>query len=424
MAAHSEGSDREKRILEQQIVQLRDEFYQRSLWACFLGKSVNRQTAIEIFVETNKSSIPLSRFDIEVADALGDREETFRDLVKTAYRENEIFKIYFPGESDVWIPKIGEWALKISCLRNDMPPKESNYGSAIKNIFGEVETKTQTLKFDELIRGLRYALEISESRGSSIPKMIPSMPTLHVIAALQGVFESINKPERINRARKLLRAFYWRTLFSDRYEKQANDRLFEDYNHLAKALEEIKAIGDCHVTAPAFDSKAHPLCRSERLNDFTPWIGSASRSGKAVASLVLSARPKDWLTGQELNPQRVRRLEEDRNLDRHHVFPVAALRKAGIRDRQKVNSGLNGVFIDGRTNKRLSKEKPETYIEKALHNDKNLSREELQGRIEQHLVPYRVLAELDNLEQRYTRFLSERAKIIGDRIEEVTAYQH
>ena len=69
--------------------------------------------------------------------------------------------------------------------------------------------------------------------------------------------------------------------------------------------------------------------------------------GRALGSVAMSKRPTDWITGDTLNPNKIRELERDGDLDRHHVFSRDSLKRAGV-PLDRIQNGLNGVFLDER----------------------------------------------------------------------------
>ena len=50
--------------------------------------------------------------------------------------------------------------------------------------------------------------------------MVPSRPVLHVLSALRAQVDKIKNPGRVDTARRLLDAYYWRCLFSNRHAVQ------------------------------------------------------------------------------------------------------------------------------------------------------------------------------------------------------------
>lgn len=409
----------ESRVLESKIKRFVDEsFFWREIWYCLLPKTIDRSTATEIFIETNTSSVRIRRFDIEVANARGEHDEDLRDSISAAYSnpKNSVFRHYFKEDPEDWIPEIGEWMLKVSCLHNDQAPREKNYPNALGQLLKRKDGDNFPY-LEQLYADLSWALNYASEQGAPTRRTVPSWPPLHVIAAIRPSYEQIRDPGKINIARSLLKTYYWRSLFSNRYDVQANDRLHNDFRALKSALHEINKQGEWKIEIPLFEDKDHPIYTHNDFLRHAGWIGSQSRLGRALASFVMSRQPSDWITGECLSPNKIRELEEKGELDRHHVFSRHILKMADI-PRDKIENGLNGVFLDGKTNRRFSKDAPEVYLEKVLQNYE-ISEDELRSRIERYLVPYNEMKDVGKIVKRYDRFLLARAKSISQHIDKL-----
>ena len=304
---------------------------------------------------------------------------------------------------------------QVTCLRVDEPPKESSYSKAVNHLLGSsgsTATADRRRRLESVFQDLDWALRRAEGFGAATDKMVPSRPVLHVLSALRSKLEKIKKPARLDAARRLLDAYYWRCLFSNRHAVQANDRLYEDYKQLSAALDVVG--GDLPEIA-AFDNQDHPLFDEDHLIRHAGWIGS-SRLGKSLASAVMAAdpKPREWMTGVSLSASEIRELQGSRKLDRHHVFPKAALTEGHV-DERLIQNGLNGVVLDQRTNLRLWKVPPSDYVADML-TELGMADEDLRKRIEGHVVPYIELKnERGTIRQRYKRYLHKRAELMAGR---------
>jgi len=232
------------RVLENRIRKFADEhFFDRKIWFCLLPETTDRSTATEIFVETNTSSVRIKRFDIEVACARGEHDEDLRSTIQDAYDDpaNNDFRHYFKEDPEDWIPEIGEWMLKVACLRTKKPPRETNYGEALDYLF-ENQVGNSFPNIRGIFEDLAWALDYAARLGAITRRTLPSWPPLHVLATLHPDYEKIKDPSKINTARTLLHSYYWRCLFSNRYEAQANDRLFDDYIALKNSLKQMHMV--------------------------------------------------------------------------------------------------------------------------------------------------------------------------------------
>lgn len=383
--------------------------FNRPLWYCNLDKDTAADVAVDIFVETNSSSVPIKRFDIVVALARSKYEEKLRDRIHNAFRKNEIMTYYFKLDQEEWIPDVGQWMLKVACLKTGQAPKEANYRDALERL---VEGGTFAA-LDDLFRDLGRTLDMAEREGAPTRRTLPSWPPLHVIAALQERSGKFRDPSKIAVREKLTKAYYWRCLFSNRHERQANDRLLEDYHDLGRCLDEIEASGRVVGSLPGvFNENAHPIPVAEDLMGYFPWI-SHGRLGLALAALVTRGTPYDWITGQKFDVKRIREMEASRNLDKHHVFPRELLRREGI-DATGIEHGLNGVLLDRRTNRRFWTSDPTDYFDEILAG--TTPEDELRARVASHLVPYDVLRTKDTVEARYRAFIAARAELVSQKL--------
>ena len=419
---HVEGMEGdEARLLEDRITAFVDRcLFRRDLWYCLLPATTSPKEAAEIFVATNTSSVKIKRFDIEVAKARGSDDEDLRTEIQNAYDRSDMLRHYFSDDAEDYIPDIGEWMLKVACLHVNEPPKESKYPGAVKYLLGNGGAKAtagRQRRLDNVFRDLDWALRRVERHGVATEKMVPSRPVLHVLSALRSKVERIKNPGRLGAIWQLLDAYYWRCLFSNRHAVQANDRLYEDYQQVSAALD---TVGGEWGEIAAFDERDHPVFDEGHLIRHAGWIGS-SRLGKALASMVMAAdpKPREWITGAVLSATEIRELQGLRKVDRHHVFPKAALVEGGV-DGTRIQHGLNGVVLDRRTNLRLWRDAPSEYATKVLEEPSVADERELRRRVESHLVPYEEFrSEVGTIENRYMRYLGRRAKLMAARIEEL-----
>ena len=236
------------------------------------------------------------------------------------------------------------------------------------------------------------------------------------------ISESVKKANALGVCNKLVSAYLWRSICTDRYEAKANDRLFEDYKALQECIKQIRETGTFSHddTPPIFDEEEYPLPNTATLgiDEVIPWIKGSSRLGRAIAALTLSQVPSEWLTNDQLNTRRVRELARAGDLDRHHVFPRSVLKDRF--SKQVINHGLNGVLLSRRGNQALSKKDPAEYMAWILKQPKAPKEKELRRRVESHFVPYDIITGNGSVEERYVAFIEERAQRVAQAIRERT----
>ena len=414
--AKGNGKALDVQLLDKAIrTHLREELlFNRHLWYCNLYKSTKTNVAVDIFVETNSSSMPIKRFDIVVALARGKYGEDLREKIHDSFQSSDMMNHYFKPDPEEWIPDVGEWMLKVACLKSGKAPKESNYQDAFDSMVGNGGFAGLNDLFKDLSGTLRFAAR----EGSPTMRTLPSWPPLHVIAAIQEVTTGFRDPLKINLRDKLISAYYWRSLVTNRHEAQANDRLLVDYNDLCRCIAEIDEHGKVVGPLPeVFSEDAHPVPGADQLVESLPWIGGGRR-GQAVAALVSRRGPLDWATGHKFDVECIRELEDTRRLDRHHVFPRDILKKEGI-DHTRIQHGLNGVLLDRFTNRKLAKSDPCDYFRDILTT---VPEGELQDRVESHLVPYDVIWTNGTVGKRYRQYIKARAERVSLEIKKVTTF--
>ena len=390
-------------------------FFQRPLYFYRLPQGTTRAEATEIFVETNTSSMRIKKFDEHVAKVRGAENQDFRKMIGKARRDSEVLRYFFPGDEETAIPMIGTWLLKLGCLHVGVPPKESLYEEGAQHLFQKDGSQDGEVpkNFRDALDDVEWVLKRVSDMGSPSRSTLPSWPPVHVLAVIRSQYLGIDDPEEANAARRLIDAYYWRSLFTNRHERQANDRLHKDLVDLSDVLGSKGAVAG---TMRIFCDQHHPLYRAEWLQESAGWIGR-SRTGKALVAMVLASepRPVDWITGEPLGATHVRLLEQQKKLDRHHVFPKKVLLAAGVPE-PEIDNGLNGVVLDKRTNRRFWKYPPDEYVVNVTKN-KGIEEAVLLERIAGHFVPHEEMVNTARtMRVRYRRFRAQRAEEVAQRI--------
>ena len=387
---------------------------QRHLHYCALPRDTDPSVAINIFVETNQSSAKIKEVDIVVARAQAQYNEDLRKRIKQFWDTTPILAHYFSHDLEAMIPEIGEWIFKVACLKiRNFPPKKQRFAEALNGLF-EGGNDCGLKRINALQEDLKEALNFASQNGGSTKRTLAAWPPIHVIAALQDDLRSIRKPPWQGTANKLISAYLWRSYLTDRYEKQANDKLHADFLSLRECLKDIRNTGIYKRLPPIFKKENHPVPSAKSLENSLQWI-SRGRLGPAIAGLVMRKRPLDWVTGRELNENYVRDLEHRRKLDRHHVFPSKYLK--GHVAQEKINNGLNGVLLSKDGNLSLGSQAPDLYLKKVLKNSPVLKKDEIRDRVNSHLIPYDALMSQGAPKVRYEYFISQRAKLLAKEIE-------
>ena len=410
-ACNDRGRDTKR--LENTVRELRERLLlKRNLHYCVLPSDTDPKVAIDIFIQTNKSSLTIKMFDIAIAIAQGSHKEDLRMRIIDFHSKSTETAHHFSRNEERAISEIGEWLLKVACLKANLPPKEQNYEKALNSLF-EDEKKSGNERLDALQKNLDAALVIAAMNGGATKETLPALPPIYVIAALQDDLQTIKKAARKGTANKLISAYLWRAFLTDRYEAQANERLFDDFKRLRRCLEQIRDTGNYDGPPVIFDDNEHPLPTAEELAKPLQWIRK-KRLGRAVAAIAMQRTPLDWVTGEKLDASCIRKLEGTGKLDRHHVFPREFLKAHSTTE--EANHGLNGVLLTKGSNLALSKIDPALYLQRAPKDTQDLSDKELRARIESHLIPHDALKSDATPKRRYNNFIKQRAKLVAAEI--------
>lgn len=415
----AKGLERTIKSLGTQLMLKRDLHY------CEIDATVSKNTAIDIFIQSNKSSARVNEFDIAVAIAVDQGGEDLRQRILDFHHASSVTPHYIkegPDEESSIAP-LGQWLLFAACIQvQQVAPKKQRFETVIRKLFERGSNEANKI-IDKLLVGIEAALGELADHGAPTATTLPSLPTLHVIASLQDELNAVRGAAAIGTCKSLISAYIWRSFFTERYESRANDRLFEDYRALVACIRKIDDTGTYSVSQlpRIFDEDVYRLPTSDMLGNIgepIPWIRSGTRIGRAVASIVLHDDPTDWLTNDKLNTRKVRELEGNAKLHRHHVFPKDILR--GKIPNKAINHGLNGVILSKPANLALSKTDPAEFMPQFVQERTTPSLATHRRRVESHLVPYDIITAQRDVTERYREFLAERAQRIADRVAELT----
>ena len=412
---------------------------------------ISQDQAINIFIETNKSMTKVSEFDIAAAGAEKKYGVLVRDQIAAFYSKSEHLKVHYPGDEDEYIPKIGEWLLKVVCLKvnsttdSGVLPAKTNYENALIKLLGEKCSDckgknckdTQCKMVEKLLHNLEDTLtHAAEYYGGAIRRTLACDPPFHVLAALQDTIKAMDPSRKSANnmsardksgnyyiAQELVHAYIWRSFFSDRYNARANSYLLTDFREILKCLNDIEKGGKYDKSKLTIFEK-YDLPTVDMLKDLEePWgvFGASSKKGRkirAIIAIVICDRAsRDWADGRIFLPNTIRELEErkqDKNckLHFHHIFP-----KTLFKDQPKdyANHVLNFTLLTGLTNTIIGGDDPKIYLPKLESNGR--TKKTIVDFLKTHYVPGSLGSNSGTVNQRYERFIEERAVMLFTRID-------
>lgn len=293
-----------------------------------------------IFEKLNSTGTELSVYDLLTA-RLFRHKIRLHNLWKAACLDNPRLNRWSGGKPDR--DKMGVLVLRVLALLRDIDPK----GRELINLRPHEFERDWRAAAAAVERGIEL-LETVASDGFGVfdRKWLPNVAILVPLAALRARLE---KKKMGYEARAQLRHWYWSAVFTERYSSAAETRSRKDYVDITT----LWGLRD----APAKDFEPEVFREARRrieAPNFTVRDAAtqASSTYRGVFCLLAIAGAKDWRRGENLTLQQ---------LEDHHIFPRAYLRRSGMRGR-KVNSVANRTLLSDETNRLIRDRAPGDYV--------------------------------------------------------------
>ena len=362
-----------------------------------LPPSTDASEAIDVFIEMNTSSVPLSYFDIAVAQFEAQTRKKLPDFIERL--REEVPEIDSIEGKTTRSGGIGNMALLGSCLIQEIRPTFSN--------FMKLDMSKLSEDWDVFCDGVKGTVELLNDLKIYNSKVLPTHVPLRVLPAL---WREIPKGGDTRAdAKRIIRAYIWRSFCTQRYSRQANNRLHADFERMKKLFRDKNfPPADDVFTANDFDVPSAKDLQNHGKGDL-----GVITNGILVASI--QGGGNDIADGEKYSRS---------NCDsrqKHHIFPKALLKLA---DGQDPDLALNLMYISGFTNRTVGAKYPGDYlldrVEKSrAQNPENIVRQ----RLESHLIPVDALMQCTqansksrSLENMYTDFIKARAKLVAAEI--------
>ncbi len=298
------------------------------------SESIGRVCAI--FEKLNSTGVELSVYDLLTA-RLYRSGIHLHDLWTQACRDHSRLRTWSKGKADEH--KFGVLVLRTLALLRGLDPKPrilidldpSNFAADWRRAAGAIE------------RALELITHVGpDGFGVFDEKWLPGFGLIPILAALRAEIDSRRLGQK---EREDLRRWYWCNVFMERYSSAVESKSRKDY---------------LEMTRHWLEGKAEPEVFREAQN----WIGAPGfriRGSASYASAVYSGvfcllalhNARDWSRGEDI------RLQE---LQDHHIFPQAYLKRHDITKRIDVNTIANRTLISNETNGRIKDKAPAAYI--------------------------------------------------------------
>lgn len=383
--------------LKQEINILRERVTYFNLPYLSLLSNTPKDVALQVFINMNTNSKPLSLYDIIVAEVESVAGKSLHDL-----------EVHLISKC----PK----AARFGDVRNLILATSALLQEKTPNNRGMVEMNKQVLldNWEKLELGLERMANLLESQGIFDEARLPTNAVLAVIAA---AYELV--PEHgdfVAKAEKLLRAYLWSSFFTDRYENAAASRAYADFKGVKDKHRGIKDF----LSSPDFDEKQlsevpvfnreeHDLADVDELTA-AGWPKNVGIEARGILAVSNYFGAHDFADGRPASYESIQKREY------HHIFPDALLSKAGIESYYALNCAL----ITWKTNRIIGRKDPLDYLKERVQLADEVM---VSNRLKTHLVSYELLSkahyqDLDGealkskLEVDFNRFMRDRARLV------------
>jgi hypothetical protein len=328
-----------------------------------LPSQTSKDTALQVFINMNTNSKPLSQYDIIRAEIEGVKGVSLDDYQNKLHKNHPNIQHYFE------LPFL---ILATSALiQNKLPNQRGMW---------DMKKDTMVENWSKMSEGLAKMAIFMETQGVFDKNRLPTNAVLSVISALYTII-----PENLDargQAEILLRKYLWTSFFTDRYENSAATNAYSDYIILKKIIEkEIKKNGELYTEndVPILNREKFPLSTSEELIKIG-WPKRENIRARGIMAVFSKLGAFDFADGSALNRQQL--LESKRHY--HHVFPDALLKEAEVES----YLALNCALITDKTNLNISNKEPFKYLTERY----NWTSEDIVNtRLKSHLIPIQEL---------------------------------
>lgn len=386
-----------KEKLKQEVNILRERVTHFNLPYLSLLSNTPKDVALQVFINMNTNSKPLSLYDIIVAEVESVAGTSLHDL-----------------EVDL-ISKCPK-AARFGDVRNLILATSALLQEKTPNNRGMVEMDKQVLldNWKKLEDGLERMANLLESQGIFDEARLPTNAVLAVIAA---AYELI--PEHgdfVAKAEKLLRAYLWSSFFTDRYENAAASRAYADFKGVRDKHRGIKDFLNDHdfdekqlCEVPVFNRKEYELADVDELTA-AGWPKNVGIEARGILAVSNYFGAHDFADGRPASYESIQKREY------HHIFPDALLSDADI----ECDYALNCALITWKTNRIIGRKDPLDYLKERVQWAGEVT---VSNRLKTHLVSYELLVKAhyqglngealkSKLEVDFNRFLRDRARLV------------
>lgn len=326
-----------------------------------LPAATDADVALQVFVNMNTNSKPLSIFDLTVAKVEGETGESLHD-------HQEHLEETYPQATHYG--DLSSPILQTAALVQGQPPNQSGIAAMDKQALVQ--------NWAGMESAIARAADFLARQHVYDAARLPTNIVFPVVAAC--LMQVPVDGDLAGQSERLLRAYVWSAFFTTRYEGAVSTRALQDYKRLVELLNGSAAAVTAadYASVPVMNRVEYPLPTGEQLMR-VGWPKGSDRMARAVLATTLYFGGWDFADGLPASYQSLQTREY------HHIFPDALLQDADIES----YLALNCALITWKTNRKIGRKDPLEYIKDRVQWS---SEAEVGQRFETHLLDYKELA--------------------------------
>ena len=349
----------ERDRIKAEITTMRERVTHFNLPYLSLPAGTSKDVALQVFINMNTNSKPLSLYDIIVAEV-----ESVADTSLHALEASLADKCPTAGR----FGNVADLMLSTSALLQEKLPNRRG--------MIEMDKKQLLQNWPKLERGLERMAAFLEGQGVVDAARLPTSAVLAVIAAAYELVP--DDGDFLAKAEKLLRRYLWSAFFTDRYENTAASRAFADFRGIQALLRNPEFTDAELTTIPVLNRSEFPLADVDSLMA-AGWPKASGIEARAILAVTTHLGAVDFADHRPASYDSVQKREY------HHVFPDALLLEADISG----SVALNCALITWKTNRMIGRKDPLDYLrERVQWADEKVVRERLRS----HLISFDLLS--------------------------------
>lgn len=299
-----------------------------------------------IFEKMNSTGVRLSVYDLLTA-RLYKEQIDLHSLWQESINQHSLLNEYSGGEPDTF----GVFLLRTIALMRGLDVKSKSLISLSPQDFER--------DWELAARSIEHALQRMTSTNSAGFGIFDAkwLPYSTMIAPLAAALAVIEKNKLGAHAYRLVRRWYWASVFTERYAGAVESQTYRDYQDLVAAFYD-------HTRTPGAIAQAiADIVENPRFSLMD--VSRVNAVYRGVMCLIAIRGARDFRADDSI---------EFHTLDDHHIFPQAYLRRLKRSDgtaypNGMINCILNRTLITSSTNQSISKASPAAYLDKIVPDD-------------------------------------------------------